>query len=173
MLPQLSPKNLLDEQDRLECRDVDVVEQPPESPSNPLPGHPEGFVNLLAIRAAAPILLGWSGFNTSCGGSGRRSASSAGTWRRGRRSVRGRRPLNTRTSARWRTPSSGWRAGPSNPSASMLCQLGRGLPRASLGFSDRNRSGGHPRRARCGPLPLGAVSARAGLCGSAGDWLVG
>ena len=52
MLTQLRAEDLLDEQDGLEGRNVDVVEEPAEAPANPLAGHPEGSVDLLTICPA-------------------------------------------------------------------------------------------------------------------------
>ena len=51
VLPQLGTECLLDEQNRLAGRDVDVIEQPLEAPAHTLAGHPEGFVDLLAVCA--------------------------------------------------------------------------------------------------------------------------
>ena len=53
VLAQFRPEGLLDEQDRLEGRDVDFIEQPTESPADALASYPEGLVNLLPIDASS------------------------------------------------------------------------------------------------------------------------
>jgi hypothetical protein len=62
ILPQLHPKRLLYHQNREECLHIHVAEEPLKSPSDSLPSHPEGLVDILPIRSlqnhiAGPIRL--------------------------------------------------------------------------------------------------------------------
>ena len=52
ILPEFRAKGLLDEQDALKSRDIDVVEQPPEPPTHGLTGHAEGLMDLLSVGPA-------------------------------------------------------------------------------------------------------------------------
>ena len=49
MFPKLGPKRLLNEQNRLERRNVALAEDVMKPPPHPLPGHSKRFVNLLTI----------------------------------------------------------------------------------------------------------------------------
>lgn len=51
ILPQLGPEGLLYHQDRQECFDIYVIEQPLKAPAHTLPGEPEGLVDLFAVGA--------------------------------------------------------------------------------------------------------------------------
>ena len=52
VLAELRAERLLDVNDRLECGDVHLVEDPPEAPADALAAHAEGFVDLGAVRTA-------------------------------------------------------------------------------------------------------------------------
>lgn len=58
VLAELRPEAFLDEQDGLERRDIDVIEQPVETPAHTLAGQPEGLMNLIAVCAAEDHVAG-------------------------------------------------------------------------------------------------------------------
>lgn len=58
VLTQAGAERLLDEQDGLETGDVNLVEQPPEAPTDTLTRHSKAPVDRLAVRAAQHHVAG-------------------------------------------------------------------------------------------------------------------
>jgi hypothetical protein len=62
MIPQLCPKDFLYHHNRFICLHINMREEPLKPPSDSLPSHPEGLVDILPIRSlqnhiAGPIRL--------------------------------------------------------------------------------------------------------------------